>query len=57
MKKLIKVRCGWFARCTSDATGTTHHPVLADVPSCDRCHKFATGEDRRLNSEETWKSK
>ena len=39
-------RCAWFAGCGRAATGTTPHPVLGDVPTCDRCHKFATGADR-----------
>ena len=29
--------CEWFALCTNAATGTTAHPVLGDVPICDRC--------------------
>lgn len=39
--KLIEP-CRWFAGCTNEATCTTPHPVLGDVPTCDRCHKFAT---------------
>lgn len=39
-------RCAWFARCTNPATGTTSHPVLGSVPTCDRCHTFATGQSR-----------
>lgn len=35
-------RCEWFALCPNLATGTTPHPTLGDVPSCDRCHRFAT---------------
>ena len=38
--------CHWFALCRNDATGSTPHPILGDVPTCDRCHKFATGENR-----------
>jgi hypothetical protein len=38
--------CAWFAYCENPATGVTPHPVLGDVPTCDRCHKFATGQDR-----------
>lgn len=40
------VGCHWFARCDRNARGTTPHPVLGDLPTCDRCHKFATGEER-----------
>jgi hypothetical protein len=36
------VLCGWMSGCKRDATGTTPHPVLGDVPTCDKCHKFAT---------------
>lgn len=35
--------CEWFALCLRPATGTVHHPVLGDVPTCDRCHDFAEG--------------
>lgn len=30
-------RCQWFALCDHEATGTLYHPVLGDVPICDRC--------------------
>src|SRR5262245_22634638 len=40
------VTCAWFAGCDRPATGTTPHPVLGDVPTCDRCHEFATGSPR-----------
>jgi hypothetical protein len=33
--------CQWFAGCGRPATGTTHHPILGDVPTCDRCAEFA----------------
>lgn len=29
--------CEWFALCTNDATSTMPHPVLGDVPICQRC--------------------
>lgn len=35
-------RCEWFAGCTSPATGTTPHPVIGQVPTCFKCHTFAT---------------
>lgn len=38
--------CQWFALCKNKATGTTPHPALGDVPTCDRCHEFVTGEKR-----------
>jgi hypothetical protein len=29
--------CQWFAMCTNRANGTLSHPILGDVPICDRC--------------------
>lgn len=29
--------CEWFALCDHEATGTRSHPVLGEVPICDRC--------------------
>jgi hypothetical protein len=40
------MKCQWFALCQNKSTGTTPHPILGDVATCDRCHKFATGEER-----------
>jgi len=44
--------CEWFAMCKRPATGTAPHfaicndtnkvVVLGQVPTCDRCHAFAT---------------
>ena len=31
------IACGWFALCDRAATGTTPHPILGTVPTCDRC--------------------
>lgn len=31
--------CEWYALCRNVATGTTRHPILGDVPICDRCAK------------------
>lgn len=47
-KKSTKQLCNWFAGCTNPATGTTPHPILGPVHTCNRCHKFATGEDRSI---------
>jgi len=47
-KKNQTQRCEWFLLCTNPATGTTPHPILGDVPTCDRCHKFATDEERTV---------
>lgn len=30
-------RCQWWALCENPATGTMAHPVLGQVPICDRC--------------------
>jgi hypothetical protein len=37
----VKQICQWFLRCTNEATGTTPHPILGEVPTCDRCAAFA----------------
>ena len=29
--------CAWWAGCNNEATTTESHPVLGDVPICDRC--------------------
>jgi len=34
--------CQWFAKCENEATCTTRHPIFGDIPTCERCHKFAT---------------
>lgn len=34
--------CEWFAGCTNLAEQLTPHPILGKVPTCPRCHKFAT---------------
>lgn len=30
-------RCRWFLRCENPATHLESHPVLGEVPCCDRC--------------------
>lgn len=35
------ILCEWFALCTREAAGTVYHPVLGDVPTCDRCRDKA----------------
>lgn len=29
--------CQWFALCTNEAVTTEPHPILGDVPICQRC--------------------
>ncbi|AYR01207.1 hypothetical protein SEA_SCARLETT_40 [Mycobacterium phage Scarlett] len=29
--------CEWFALCDHEATSTEAHPILGEVPICDRC--------------------
>ena len=44
-----KQQCEWFAGCKNPATGSTPHPVFPNgVPTCPKCHKFATGEERGI---------
>lgn len=31
--------CQWFAKCTNVATRTVKHPILGEVPTCERCAK------------------
>lgn len=37
----MKTLCAWFALCTREAVTTVPHPVLGDVPCCQRCADFA----------------
>lgn len=37
-----RVKCAWFAGCTSGATHAEPHPVLEWVPACDRCPKIGS---------------
>lgn len=30
-------QCQYFALCPNDAAGVVEHPVLGDVPCCERC--------------------
>jgi hypothetical protein len=34
-------KCRWFLKCAETATGTTPHPILGDVPTCDGCAAWA----------------
>jgi hypothetical protein len=38
VKKRERIQlCQWFALCDHEANGTMPHPVLGEVPICDRC--------------------
>lgn len=49
---MVEQMCEWFARCGRTATGTTPHPILGEVPTCDRCAEFARREDHTVQSDE-----
>lgn len=34
---VFEVECAWFAGCDHTATSLEPHPVLGDVPICERC--------------------
>jgi hypothetical protein len=36
--------CQWFAACDRSAVTTVAHPVLGDVPACQRCADRATAD-------------
>lgn len=44
LKGVLATWCQWFALCPNKATGTLAHPILGDVPICDRCRKLATDQ-------------
>jgi hypothetical protein len=39
MTHLNKNMCQWFLLCDNLATKTRKHPILGEVPICDRCDK------------------
>lgn len=43
----MKTYCEWFAMCTNEATHEEPHPILGNVPCCDRCSQIG-----RLSPEE-----
>jgi hypothetical protein len=32
-----KNKCKWFLKCTNEATTTQSHPILGEVPICQKC--------------------
>ncbi|KRD08596.1 hypothetical protein ASE48_08510 [Mycobacterium sp. Root265] len=32
-----EVPCQWFAKCENPANGLRSHPILTQVPTCQRC--------------------
>lgn len=43
-----KVKCQWFTLCENDATTTEPHPVLGDVPICQRCQDTVRNIEKGL---------
>jgi hypothetical protein len=47
--------CEWFLLCDRDAAGTVTHPILGEVPVCERCasalgldlNRYSTTEGKR----------
>jgi hypothetical protein len=39
MAKRITNPCKWWWLCENEATTTEPHPILGNVPICDRCKK------------------
>lgn len=35
--------CAWFAACDNVSTGTKSHPIIGEVPICDRCRARVDG--------------
>jgi hypothetical protein len=31
------MKCEWYALCENESVGFVWHPVLGDVPTCQRC--------------------
>ncbi|GMA42418.1 hypothetical protein [Mobilicoccus caccae] len=31
------IKCQWFALCPNPPAGTIAHPILGEVPACQRC--------------------
>ena len=44
------MECRWFLKCKNEATVLLPHPILGDVPCCDRCAKLAEADPKDLKS-------
>jgi hypothetical protein len=44
--------CAWFAGCDNISTGAMAHPIIGDVPICDRCR--ARVERAATTGHERW---
>ena len=44
------MNCNWFLKCTNEATVLIPHPLLGDVPACDRCAAMALGGDGDISN-------
>lgn len=42
---VLVTQCRWFLRCENQATGLMAHPVLKNVPICDRCRDRVNAHD------------
>lgn len=40
--------CQWFPACGMEATHTQSHPVLGEVPICDRCQHWYDEQVRQV---------
>ena len=40
------VYCEWYAKCTKQANGLRHHPVIGWVPICVRCDEKTSRLER-----------
>lgn len=53
----VAVQCAWFALCGRAAVTTVAHPMLGDVPCCERCVEWATRGPREQPLWVPWKEK
>lgn len=38
--------CEWFAMCANPAVGTVAHPIMGEVPTCQRCTRWSGGHSQ-----------